>query len=171
MLLRFPRWPRWHCRYLVGTWTSSSTLFLSASAPLSSITLTSDKVDDYEDIFVNILFVYKIKERNLQTTKEKRSWSNDINIFPVLLRGQWQSKKWIARRKKNIILFVNKFMFSEKCINLIKFMLRWSIESKSIWLLQSVALCKEEEFHVSAGPPHNKKPTTQYNLSCSHWQG
>ena len=136
MLLRFPRWPRWHCRYLVGTWTSSSTLFLSASAPLSSITLTSDKVDDYEDIFVNILFVYKIKERNLQTTKEKRSWSNDINIFPVLLRGQWQSKKWIARKTHIFVWIINKCMFPVKSMNLFKFMLRWcwkSIESQPIW--------------------------------------
>ena len=37
-------WPRWPCRDLVGTCTSSSTLFLSAAAPLSSITLTSEKV-------------------------------------------------------------------------------------------------------------------------------
>ena len=36
------------CRDLVGTWTSSSTLFLSAAAPLSSITLTSEKVEQID---------------------------------------------------------------------------------------------------------------------------
>ena len=69
------RWPGWLCRDLVGTWTSSSTLFLSAAAPLSSITLTSEKVTNLSFwIGQNLIYL----------------------LFPVLFGGQWQSSKWIV---------------------------------------------------------------------------
>ena len=109
---------------------------------------------------------------NNRTTKEKKS--NLINAHPVLLRGKWQSKKWIAI-KHTFVWFVNKCLFPVKFIYLTKFTLRcrWkSIESQTIWshlLLQSVALCKKDEFHVSVGPPQNQKRHQQGRHNTVHF--